>query len=256
MIDIRYAEKLCEKVIGDVMGRTKSFARSMIADFENEREQLVGEVILKIWDRLLSNMGAFSSDKPLTQSEKALACIIRKGVNLSSITMQGTTAHVPLGTLTYRLSKEGFGFSCVPCVNTNTWNNLPMRWISLPGEDFAEFMFEFDSFAGSIARMIDSRLLEEKALAMQYSIICQTVDQLGEQYLKPAGITWNVGCDFTDIAATVTFVRKGYRSIFETIRFKDLAEVISGIPARMDRQPREKKRRMFIDYDDDESIFP
>lgn len=258
MIDLTYAEKLSETLIRDIMGltgRVKSFPRSIITDFDRERELLIGEVTLKLWDRLLSGTGAFRSDKPLTQSEKALACIIRKGVSINAINLQGTSARVPLRVLTYRITKEGAGFSAAPCVSSGSWSHLPMRWISLTGEEFAEFIFDFDSFAGSIAEKVDSRLLEQKALAMQYSIICQTAGQLGEQYLKPAGITWNVGSDFSGISATVTFARRGFRSIVETITFKDLAEVFADIPARMDRQPKVKNRRGFFpdlfDFDDE-----
>ena len=54
----------------------------------------------------------------------------------------------------------------------------------MPGDDFAEFMMDFDSIAGMAEMKLDSLLLERKAQAMQYTIICQTVGELGNQLLE------------------------------------------------------------------------
>ena len=239
MIDFKYAQDLLRKLTGEVMKRESGYRGSIVSDFDNKREELAGTIIFKFWDNLLSNCGAFEGET-LTQSEKALACLVRKGVDINSIKRKGTTSYVTLKALTYRVSKEGVGFSSVPCVHTGTMYGLPMRWISLSGEDFADFMFDFDSIVGSVYRAIDNHLLEEKALAMQYSIIRQSVDTLGEQFLKPHGITWRVADKFTDSTINVNFFQKGRENIRETIELDRLPDVIAGIPERMESQPELK----------------
>lgn len=239
MIDFKYAQDLLRKLAGEVMKRESGYRGSIVSDFDHKREELAGTIIFKFWDNLLSSCGAFEGET-LTQSEKALACLVRKGVDINSIKRKGTTSYVTLETLTYRISKEGVGFSSAPCVHTGTLYNLPMRWISLSGEEFADFMFDFDSIAGSVYAKIDNYLLEEKALAMQYSIICQSVDILGEQYLKPHGITWMVGENFTERVVHITFFQINRENIRETVELGRLSEVIAGIPERMERQQKRK----------------
>lgn len=245
MIDFKYAQDLLRKLAGEVMKRESGYRGSIVSDFDNKREELAGTIIFKFWDNLLSSCGAFEGET-LTQSEKALACLVRKGVDINSIKRKGTTSYVTLKTLTYRISKEGVGFSSAPCVHTGTLYNLPMRWISLSGEEFADFMFDFDSIAGSVYAKIDNCLLEEKALAMQYSIICQSIDALGEQFLKPHGISWKIGENFTETVIHITFFHTPHENIYETVELDRLPEVIAGIPERMAMQPQEKKHRVFF----------
>ena len=200
---------------------------------------------------------------PIMTIQKAIACIIRKGVDRKSISMNGTTAYITLQRLSYRIDKEGHGFSSRPCVHTGLWYSMPMRWITMPGDDFAEFMMDFDSIAGMAEMKLDSLLLERKAQAMQYTIICQTVGELGKQLLKPHGISWQVDTDFTDSAVKVRFRKSKHEGISETIALDRLSEVFAGIPDRMRKQPRikevEPERPRIWDtlftYDDN-STFP
>ena len=73
-------------------------------------------------------------------------------------------------------------------------------------------MMDFDSIAGMAEMKLDSLLLERKAQAMQYTIICQTVGELGKQLLKPHGISWQVDTDFTDSAVKVRFRKASTRA--------------------------------------------
>ena len=263
MIDFKYAERLSETIMKNTLGNAGRFDRPMIEDFDNQREEIVGTVIVKLWDQLLSNCQAYDTGAPLYPSEKAIASIIRKGVDRKSISMNGTTAYITLQRLSYRIDKEGHGFSSRPCVHTGLWYSMPMRWITMPGDDFAEFMMDFDSIAGMAEMKLDSLLLERKAQAMQYTIICQTVGELGKQLLKPHGIYWQVDTDFTDSAVKVRFRKSKHEGISETIALDRLSEVFAGIPDRMRKQPRikevEPERPRIWDtlftYDDN-STFP
>ena len=118
MIDFKYAERLSETIMKNTLGNAGRFDRPMIEDFDNQREEIVGTVIVKLWDQLLSNCKAYDTGAPLYPSEKAIACIIRKGVDRKSISMNGTTAYITLQRLSYRIDKEGHGFSSRPCVHT------------------------------------------------------------------------------------------------------------------------------------------
>ena len=263
MIDFKYAERLSETIMRNTLGNAGRFDRPMIEDFDNQREEIVGTVIVKLWDQLLSNCKAYDTGAPLYPSEKAIACIISKGVDRKSISMNGTTAYITLQRLSYRIDKEGHGFSSRPCVHTGLWYSMPMRWITMPGDEFAEFMMEFDSIAGMAEMKLDSLLLERKAQAMQYTIICQTVGELGNQFLKPHGISWKVSTDFTDTSVNVWFRQSKIKGISESIPFNRLSEVIAGIPERMKKQPKVKEHKpeklCFTDtlftYDDN-NTFP
>lgn len=267
MIDMKYAERISDVIIQEVMGRSKNYDRSMIADFETKREHLIGEIILKLWDKLLECHKYYYSRQGYRQSEKALACLIRKGVNKNRLNFQGTTAFIPLSSLTYRIVKENPGFSCLPCIHTWTWTHPMSSTIFLPEEKFADFLFEFDSYVGPVIGKIDKHLLEIKALAMQYSIICQTANNLGEQYLRPNGISWSVGTDIVDDSVFISFSKEGLKNLWEKIRLDELAKVFSEIPGKMTKQPelpREKPRRRFFDdlslfklfSDNDDKLIP
>ena len=252
MIDFRHAESLSETILDNIFKSEKAHVRSINADTDGLRQALFGEAIERLWDRLLSDLGAFENGKPLTQSEKAIACIARRLGGLKSITLHCTDADIPLENLTYNIRKEGQGFRCDPQVLSLSFRHGPMRWISLSGEDFADFLFEFDSLISAVAQKVDSRLVNEMAIAMQLSIISETVRELGEVYLTPKGIFWDIDSDITDNSVTVTFHRKGVESLSETIGLGSLAEVIAGIPARMDRQPKNAFPTL---YDDLEAVL-
>lgn len=252
MIDYTDAVKLSEDIISNVMKHEIAFEKNLITDFDYGRNRLLGRVIWKLWDQLLSKSNAYGNERPLTLSEKAMACLIRKGVDKNSININGTTTYFPLGNLTYRIEKEGAGFSACPCVSRGASYSEPLRWITLPGEEFAEFVFDFDSIAGAAISKVDGHLLEAKALAMQYSIICQTIDFLGEQFLKPDGISWTVGTSFTDTSVSLSFSKEGLVGFTESIDLDQLADVIAGIPERMQKQPaRKKQENRFAWWDDD-----
>lgn len=250
MIDMNYAERISDVIIQEVMGRSTDYGRSMIIAFDIKREHRIGEVILKLWDKLLEGCNGYSSRQGYRQSEKALACLIRKGVDKNRLKFHGTTAFIPLSSLTYRIEKENPGFSCLPCIHTWTWTHPTSKTILLPEKDFADFLFEFDSYVGPVISKIDKRLLEIKALAMQYSIICQTVDNLGEQYLRPNEISWKVDTNFDDESVSICFSKEGILSLWEKIRLDELVKVIPGIPWRMARQPelpKEKSKRKYFE---------
>lgn len=238
MIDMNYAERISDVVIKEVMGRSPDYGCSMINDFDTKREHLIGEVVLKLWDKLLDSCKGYSSRQGFRQSEKALACLIRKGVDRNRLKFQGTSAIVPLSSLSYLIEKENPGYGCLPCIHTWRWVHPWSSTILLPEENFADFLFEFDSYVGSVFSKIDERLLAIKALAMQYSIICQTANNLGEQYLRPNGISWSVGTDIVDDSVFISFSKEGLKDLWEKIRLDELARVFSEIPGRIVKQPK------------------
>lgn len=265
MIDKKYAERLSASILGNTLKTFPSghygigFHDNFIRDFEEERNGLLGEVIGKFWDQLMTSCNAYGPGGPLLVSEKALACLVRRGVDHRHLRMKGTNARVELPHLTYYVDKEGAGCSAGPCVHSN-WGHLPLRWIVLSGEGFADFMFEFDELVGSMIEKVDEALLEYKVQAMQYEIICQTLGQLGEQFLKPHGIRWEVGTHFTEKTVPVTFSDRTHMPITETIATDSLTDVFMGIPERMAAQKeiriRRNRRFPFDDDDDLGSIFP
>jgi hypothetical protein len=240
MIDRKYAEKLSASILANVLKPlSNEYHHScghFISDFETERRHILGDALTKLWDQLMAGCNAYDPGHPLLVSEKALACLIRRGVDKGHLYMNGTDARVELPHLTYYVDKEGAGCSAGPCV----WSakRLPLRWISLRGEDFADFVFEFDSLVGTVVENVDRFLLEYKVKAMQYEIICQTLNHLGEQFLKPKGIRWTVSPDFTDQYVHVTFSDGIHLSICETIPTQYLMQVFRDIPGRMADQPQ------------------
>jgi len=265
MIDRKYAEKLAATIVGDIMKKSSVGFTSMgdlISDFDKERSNILGNVLSKLWDQLMTSCKAYESGKPLLGFEKALACLRRKGVDWNHLSLNMTDATVSLASLNYYLSKEANSFSAGPCVHSGFWGHLPMRWVALSGEDFADFMFEFDELVDFVTKDVDRHLHECKVKSMQYEILCQTIGQLGEQYLKPHGIRWNVNTSFTETLVPVSFNDDRHECICEDIPSDRLAEVFQTIPERMEKQPIPKKRKRNIFQldnlviDDLECIFP
>ena len=46
MIDFKYAERLSETIMKNTLGNAGRFDRPMIEDFDNQREEIVGTVIV------------------------------------------------------------------------------------------------------------------------------------------------------------------------------------------------------------------
>jgi len=266
MIDRVYAQRLAETILKDVL-KPLSFRSAdnlnsfnIISDFEEERDRLLGEALSKLWDQLMSNYKAYESGQPLLVSEKALACLIRRGLDRKDLTMSGTKAGVKLSSFNYYVDKQGVGCTAGPSVWSNYLHRLPMRWIALSGEDFADFMFDFDGIVPWVEKRVDDYLLDFKIKAMQYRILCQTADELGEKYLSPAGIEWHVDTGFSETTVPVSFRDKEHEPIHETIPADKLAEAFRDIPQKMERQATIRRHRSIFHHisDDDlmESIFP
>ena len=257
MIDKKQADTISASILKDVLepisGRyTRSFALdNFVRDFDSGRHQILGEALSKLWDQLMSACNAYGPGAPLLVSEKALACLLRRGVDRNDLRMNGTSARVTLTHLTYFVDKEGASCSAGPCVPSHL-GHLPMRWIALSGEDFADFIFEFDDIVGDIIRQVDEVLLRYKAKAMQFEIICKTVDELGEQFLKPHGICWSACTDFTDSTVPVRFSDGIHPPIREVLPIDSLSEAFQSIPGKMAAQEElefERNRRSFPDFD-------
>lgn len=242
MIDKEYAgtlirnidQDLCNTLVGGYPNRVHI---RLISRFEDERLNLIGEGLSKMWDRLMSSCKGYEQGRALLVSEKALACLIRKGVDKKDIRMNGTNARVQLNNFTYYVDKEGAGCSAGPCGYKGSWSRIPTRWIALSGEDFADFMFEFDDLVADIVTEIDKIILEYRIKAAQYDILCQSVNHLGELFLKQGGISWNVETDFTDTDTPVTFSDGDHQPIHEHIPTERLTDVFQTIPERMSVQP-------------------
>lgn len=244
MIDKEHALKLTQHIIKNIFSSEYRYSGSeIITNFEMERENLMGECLSKLWDKLMSFYEAYAADRPLLLSEKALACLIRRGADRKNIRLNGTNAKVRLNNLTYYVEKEGFGCTAGPCCTARFWCNLPMRWVSLSGEDFADFMFEFDELVPALAKEVDDRLLETKVKAKQYEILSQSAGHLGEIFLTQNGIRWQVGTDFTESEISVTFSDGTHLPIRETIPLDKLTDVFQSIPDRMNSRPLLPKRK-------------
>jgi len=241
MIDKAYARKLAHTIFKDLLHTI--FANyifdsdsRLITNFEEERNNLLGEGLVKLWDKLMSNYKAYDQGRTLLVSEKALACLIRRGVDKKKIRLRGTNARVELNNFTYYVEKEGGGCSAGPCGYVSRWSRLPLRWVGLSGEEFADFMFDFDDLVSDITKEVDDHLLGVKIRSKQYEILCQSVDALGELFLKPQGITWQTETNFTETDITVSFSDGTHMPILENITMDKLADVFQSIPERMSSQ--------------------
>jgi len=263
MIDKAYARKLAYSIFKDIFhGISTNYINDsqsrLISDFESERRNLLGEGVAKLWDKLMSNYKAYEQGRTLLVSEKALACLIRRGVVKKDITISGTYAHVQLSNYLYYIDKEGAGCSAGPFGLIGGWSRPPMRWIGLSGEDFADFMFDFDELVADCAKEVDDRLVNVKIKAKQYEILCRSIDGLGELFLKQSGIKWETDTDFTESKVPVTFSDGKHQPIYEIIPMDKLTDVFQSIPKRMNSQDILPKPRHGILpwWDDMESIFP
>lgn len=244
MIDRTYAERLTASIL---TRKEKDYPDTrlpylpFVTDFEQSRERLLGDVLFELWDTLMANYKAYEQGRPLLLSEKALACLIRRGVPRNSIMLQGPRASFSLPAFSYFVNKEGAACSVGPRVVTSRWKFSPLRWVRLSGEELSEFIFDFDSLVGFVTESVDSLLLNVKLRATQYEIICRTVGELGETFLKPHGIHWNVGEAFSVESVPVMFQDGIHEDYFESIPMDRLSEVIRGIPELMEGRPKLKR---------------
>lgn len=206
---------------------------TILEDFQGSRIKLLGNLIYKIWDNLLAEMGAFDDDRTALQSEQAIAGFIHRGLPKKDVEVSYPVSAVQLKYLTYLIVKEGVGFSAKPSVNYSSWGYKARHWVKLPAEEFVEFVMEFDNLIPDIARFLDGRLREFQIRAVQHDILRQTVNSLGEQYLAPKGITWTLGDNFTTDSILVNFYLPGHRNLHEIIPTDALAETIMAIPAKI-----------------------
>jgi len=242
MIDKTYARKLAARILKNILdsvqkGYITDVRNRLISDYADERDSILDEMLVKLWDELMSYYKAYEQGRPLLVSEKALACLIRKGVDRKDISLNVPTSSIQLKNLIYYVKKEGVGCSSKPCASAGHHNSLPMRWVALSGEDFADFMFDFDELASEFIAEVDRKLMEFKIKAKQYEILSQTVNRLGEVFLRNEGIQWHIGTDFSEEYTPVTFYDGKHQSINEKIPVVKLAEVFQSIPERMEKQP-------------------
>lgn len=215
----------------------------LISNYEESRNELVGKGLGELWEKLMSELNAYAPERPLLVSEKALACIIRRGADKKNIRMNGTKARVFLNNATYYVEKEGAGCSAGIFGYSGYWSRLPMRWITLSGEEFADFMFEFDELITESIKEFDVRMQEYQIKCKQFEILCTATDQLGEIYLKPYGIMWQNLTRFTENAAYVMFSDDEHKPIYEDIPLDKMADIFESIPDRMKKQPPIPKRK-------------
>lgn len=163
MIDKQYAERLLDSLIQEA----------------RDSQDLLGDVLQKMWDKLLISCHAFDEGRSLLLSEKALACLVHKGIPKSAIQIDKERIFkttVELQSLTYCIEKYGFGFSAWPCTGhrRSIWGLPSMRWIALSDEEFAEFMLEFDSLVEGVTKKVKEFIIEKKKEDMIKAIIEQT----------------------------------------------------------------------------------
>lgn len=253
MIDKHQAGEQADVILRNLL-KVRQSAYLVSEDFGKLRADFIAEGLARLWDRLMSDCKGYRQECRLLVSEKALACLIRKGAHKSDIRMTYTKATVQLNNCTYYVNKEGGGCSAGPCGSGSFWCHTPMRWVALSGEDFADFMFDFDALVPDIIRKADKLLLEFNVRIKQYEILCQTVSQLSELILEPNGINCHLDTDFTESEIRITFNDGNHLSLYETIAIDHLADFFRSVPERMASQPVLPRIRHTLNWWEEDDI--
>ncbi len=217
MIDKIYSERIASFLLNNILDIAPK--THYLSDCDRTLKDLYGKAVTILWEQLMIHHCAYSPLRPALAAEKALACLIRRGLEYKHLQIKLPRIRVKLDNFAYYIDKTEAGCCAGPASG-----EFLCRCITLSGEDFAEFLFDFDNLAGAIIKRIDEAVIGYQAKKLQYKIICQTMDILGKQYLEPYGISFSVQNNFSERDIYVTFFSKSSPPVSRIIPFDDITE--------------------------------
>lgn len=225
MIDKDLAERISAFVLDRILHVGSGVYPS---EGDGERDALLRGAATILWEQLMLSVNAYDRGRPPLVSEKALACIIRRGADRRHLRMEFPRSRLTLPHFNYFLEKQGAGCIAGPCTGKKMQGP-----ITLQGEEFADFLFEFDSIAAALPGKIDRALAKRRIESIQHEILCQTIEELGEEYLAPYGITARSSGAFSETDIYISLSRDGAPSIAIIVPIASLAEVFRQIPTML-----------------------
>ena len=162
-----------------------SVLRRIKDDYHLSREA-EAEVINAVWMKALKACDGFNFRQSAINAEAAVSACIHAGLPKNQITYSNNVYQIHMPNLEYRVYREITGFTAMPVPATYAqFRNR--QAIGFSKEEFAEFLFAFDSLGPDIRSAIDTMLrmlrdaLLEKERAAKIKKILETAKRAAKQ---------------------------------------------------------------------------